>query len=205
MTRLLATLLATTLLAGTAQAAKDSIILGMPLEPPMLDPTAGAAAAIKEVTYANIFEGLTRITARGEVAPQLAKSWTISADGLTYSFALQTGVKFHDGAAFDCSVVKFTYERAVAADSTNSQKGFFEPIASTSCPDAATAVITLKRPTGLFLNNMGGGDAVMISPAWAAAVVCTATRLLPGCSGSNCAPPAPGPTLDCTITRTPVA
>ncbi len=168
MTRLLATLLATTLLAGTAQAAKDSIILGMPLEPPMLDPTAGAAAAIKEVTYANIFEGLTRITARGEVAPQLAKSWTISADGLTYSFALQTGVKFHDGAAFDCSVVKFTYERAVAADSTNAQKGFFEPIASTVCQDAATAVITLKRPTGLFLNNMGGGDAVMISPASAA-------------------------------------
>ncbi len=173
MNRFLATLLASTvagvtLLAGTAQAAKDSIILGMPLEPPMLDPTAGAAAAIKEVTYANIFQGLTRITDKGEVAPQLAKSWTISPDSLTYTFALQTGVKFHDGAPFDCSVVQFTYARAVAADSTNSQKGFFEPIASTACPDAATAVITLKRPTGSFLNNMGSGDAVMISPASAA-------------------------------------
>ena len=138
MNRILATLLATTVLASTAQAAKDSIILGMPLEPPMLDPTAGAAAAIKEVTYANIFQGLTRINDKGEVASQLAKSWTISADGLTYTFALQSGVKFHDGTPFDCAIVKFTYERAVAADSTNSQKGFFEPIASTACPDPLT-------------------------------------------------------------------
>ncbi len=173
MTRLQATLLATTLLApllpaAPALAAKDSITLGMPLEPPVLDPTAGAAAAIKEVTYANIYQGLTRIAPDGNVAPQLAKSWTITPDGLTYTFALQTGAKFHDGAPFDCSVVKFTYERAVAADSTNSQKGFFEPIASTACPNPATAVVTLKRPTGLFLNNMGSGDAVMISPASAA-------------------------------------
>ncbi len=164
MKRFLATLLATTLLTGAAHAAKDSIILGMPLEPPMLDPTAGAAAAIKEVTYANIFQGLTRINDKGEVASQLAKSWTISGDGLTYSFALQSGVKFHDGTQFDCAIVKFTYERAVAADSTNSQKGFFEPIASTGCPDPLTAVITLKRPTGGFLFNMGSGDAVMMAP-----------------------------------------
>jgi peptide/nickel transport system substrate-binding protein len=165
MNRFLATLLATTLLAGAAQAAKDSIVLGMPLEPPMLDPTAGAAAAIKEVTYQNIYQGLTRITAQGEVAPSLAKSWAISPDGLTYTFALQTGVKFHDGAPFDCSNVKFSYERASAPDSTNAQKGFFEPIASIACPDPATAVIVLRRPTGNFLFNMGMGDSVILSPA----------------------------------------
>jgi len=168
MKRLLAGLLAATALSGAAHAAKDSLVLGMPLEPPMLDPTAGAAAAIKEVTWSNIYQGLTRVTAQGEVAPQLAKSWTISPDGLTYTFALQTGVKFHDGSPFDCSVVKFSYERAVAPDSTNAQKGFFEPIVKTECTDAATAVVTLKRPTGLFLFNMGGGDAVMISPVSAA-------------------------------------
>ncbi len=60
-------------------------------------------------------------------------------------------MKFHDGTPFDCSIVKFSYERAVAADSTNAQKGIFEPIAKTECPDPATAVITLKRPTGGFL------------------------------------------------------
>ena len=47
------------LAAGGAQAAKDTLSLGMVLEPPILDPTGGAAAAIREVVYQNSFEGLT--------------------------------------------------------------------------------------------------------------------------------------------------
>jgi peptide/nickel transport system substrate-binding protein len=165
MTKLLAVALAGTLLIGAGVAqAKDTITVGMVLEPPGLDPTAGAASAIREVTYANIYEGLTRIDAKGEVQAGLAESWKISPDGLTYTFKLIHGVKFHDGTPFDCSIVQFSYGRAVAADSTNAQKQLFEPIASTDCPDASTAVIKLKRPTALFLFDMGWGDAVMLSP-----------------------------------------
>ena len=72
-----------------AMAARTDLVLGMPLEPPHLDPTAGAAAAIDEVLYANVFEGLTRIGARGEVLPALAESWTVSDDGKVYTFKLQ--------------------------------------------------------------------------------------------------------------------
>lgn len=156
------------LLPLAARAApKDSIVIGMTLEPPMLDPTAGAAAAIGEVTYRNIFEGLTALDSSMQVHPLLAKSWTISKDGLTYTFALQPGVSFSDGGRFDCSVVKFTYDRAMAPDSVNAHKGKFEPIASIACPSPLTAVITLKRPTGAFLVDMGTNDAVMVSPATA--------------------------------------
>ncbi|MBN9511611.1 MAG: ABC transporter substrate-binding protein [Alphaproteobacteria bacterium] len=168
MTRmLLAVALGATLLAGAAQA-KDTLTVGMVLEPPHLDPTAGAASAIREVTYGNIYEGLTRIDHRGEVRPALAESWSISPDGLTYKFRLIGGVKFHDGTPFDCSIVKFSYERAVAPDSVNAQKQLFEPIESTTCPDPLTAVVKLKRPTSLFLFDMAWGDAVMISPKSAA-------------------------------------
>ena len=48
------------LTAGAALAQQDTLTLGMVLEPPNLDPTGGAAAAIDEVVYANVFEGLTR-------------------------------------------------------------------------------------------------------------------------------------------------
>ena len=155
--------------AVAAQAeAKDTLTLGMVLEPPHLDPTAGAASAIREVTYANIYEGLTRIDRDGEVRPALAESWTITPDGLTYTFRLIGGVKFHDGTPFDCSIVKFSYGRAMAADSVNAQKQLFEPIADVACPDAHTAVVKLKRPTALFLFDMGWGDAVMVSPKSAA-------------------------------------
>jgi len=78
----------------------------------MLDPTGGAAAAIDEVVYANIFEGLTRFAADGSIVPGLAESWDISEDGLTYTFALRKGVKYHDGSAFDASDVVFSFTRA---------------------------------------------------------------------------------------------
>jgi peptide/nickel transport system substrate-binding protein len=147
-----------------AHAAKEEITLGMVLEPPHLDPTAGAAAAIDEVVYANVFEGLTRIDRDGAVQPALAREWTISDDGLTYTFKLQDGVAFHDGTGFDAADVAFSLERAMADDSTNSQKELFEPIEKVETPDSATVVITLEHPTGHFLFSLGWGDAVMVAP-----------------------------------------
>jgi len=148
--------------AGPAEAAKTTLTMGMTLEPPHLDPTAGAAAAIDEVVYANVFEGLTRIDRNGEVKPALAASWTVADDNVTYTFALREGVTFHDGTGFDCDDVKFSFDRARAEGSTNAQKRLFAPIASIACPNAATAVITLSRPTGSFLFDLGWGDAVIV-------------------------------------------
>ncbi len=149
---------------GTATAAQDSLTMGMVLEPPHLDPTAGAAAAIREIGYANIFEGLTRIDRSGTVQPALARSWTISDDGLTYTFELADGVTFHNGVPLEAEHVVFSFERAMAEDSVNAQKGLFEPIASVEATDGSTVVITLKRPTGHFLFNLGWGDMVVVEP-----------------------------------------
>ena len=66
---LLTTAAAVALISGPALAAQDAIRLGMVLEPPGLDPTANAAAAIDEITYANLFEGLTRFAPDGSIAP----------------------------------------------------------------------------------------------------------------------------------------
>ena len=153
------------LTSGTAaMAARTDLVLGMVLEPPHLDPTAGAAAAIREVVYANVFEGLTRIGSKGEVLPDLAESWTISDDGKVYTFKLRSGVKFHDGADFSADDVKFSLDRARAPDSTNAQKGLFEAIDTVEVVDPTTVKVTLKHPQGSFLYNMGWGDAVIVSP-----------------------------------------
>jgi peptide/nickel transport system substrate-binding protein len=163
---LAAALLALT--CGAAAQAKDTLTMGMVLEPPHLDPTAGAAAAIDEVVYANVFEGLTRIDAQGQVQPALAGSWTVSDDGLVYTFKLREGVTFHDGTTLDSADVKFSLDRATGPDSVNAQKGLFEPIEKVETPDPSTVVVTLKRPTGAFLFNLGWGDAVIVAPESAA-------------------------------------
>ncbi|MDD2869996.1 ABC transporter substrate-binding protein [Neomegalonema sp.] len=167
MQRIFASSLAGAILLASAGGAfaRDSLTAGEVLEPPGLDPTANAASAIRRVTYANLYEGLVRVAEDGSVQPGLAESWAWSPEDLAYTFKLREGVKFHDGAPFDCSVVKFSYERAVAPDSVNAQKGLFEPIESTECPDPLTAVVKLKRAAPNFLFGMGWGDAVMISPA----------------------------------------
>ncbi|NNF71852.1 MAG: ABC transporter substrate-binding protein [Rhodobacteraceae bacterium] len=152
------------LLAGSAFAQQTDITIGMQLEPPNLDPTGGAAAAIDEVVYANVFEGLTRYQADGSIAPALAASWEISDDGLTYTFTLQEGVMFHDGTAMTAEDVKFSLDRARAEDSTNAQKALFAGIADVEAVDDTTVRITLSSPNGGFLTNLAWGDAVIVAP-----------------------------------------
>lgn len=152
-------------LAGSqAFAARTDLVIGITLEPPHLDPTAGAAAAIDEVLYANVFEGLTRIGPNGEVLPDLAESWAISDDGKVYTFKLRTGVKFHDGSDFDAGDVKFSLDRARADNSVNAQKALFAAIDTVEVVDPATVKVTLKNPQGSFLYNLGWGDAVIVAP-----------------------------------------
>ena len=155
---------ATAMLMAGAAAAQDSVRIAIQLEPPNLDPTGGAAQAIDSVLYSNVFEGLTRFEADGSVVPGLAQSWEISDDGLTYTFRLREGVTFHDGTTMDAEDVKFSYDRAMAEDSINAQKGLFADIAEVTVIDPATVEVTLSRPNGSFLFNMAWGDAVIVAP-----------------------------------------
>ncbi|MCT7375273.1 ABC transporter substrate-binding protein [Chelativorans salis] len=149
---------------SAALCARTDLVVGVVLEPPHLDPTAGAAAAIDEIVYANVFEGLTRIGPNGEVEPALAESWEVSDDGLTYNFKLREGVTFHDGTTFEAEDVKFSLDRARAEDSTNAQKVLFSAIENVEAVDPTTVRVTLKHPQGAFPYNMGWGDAVIVAP-----------------------------------------
>jgi len=93
-----------------AQSRKDSLVIAMQLEPPGLDPTAGAASAIGEVTLYNIYETLTKINGDGKITPLLAESWEVSPDLKTYTFRLRKGVKFQNGEPFNAQSVKFSFD-----------------------------------------------------------------------------------------------
>ncbi len=166
--RLKLTVAVLALTAGAALAAQDTITIGMVLEPQNLDPTEGAAAATDEVVYANVFEGLTRFGPDGSVRPGLAESWTVSEDGLVYTFRLRDGVTFHDGTSFDAEDVKFSLDRARAEDSKNAQKALFSNISDVTVVDPLTVAVTLSDPDGAFPFNMAWGDAVILAPETAA-------------------------------------
>lgn len=153
------------LLAGAAQAApRTDIVVGMQLEPPILDPTANAAAAIDEVVYANVFEGLTRVGPDGSILPGLAETWTVAPDGLSWEFTLRQGVTFHDGTPFTAEDVVFSFDRAMAEGSINAQKQLFDGIDEVTALDAHSVEITLTAPKGSLLDALAWGDAVIVSP-----------------------------------------
>jgi len=155
-------------LAPAQAAPRTDIKLGMAIEPAGLDPTIAAPVAIGQVTWQNVFEGLVAIDESGKIVPQLAKSWEISPDGLTYTFKLQSGVTFHDGEVFDSAAAKFALDRARGTDSVNPQKRFFATVASIETPDPQTLVLHLSSPTGSLLYWLGWPSSVMVGPKSAA-------------------------------------
>ena len=108
------------LMASAAAAAE--LVVGMQQEPTSLDPTADATASIDSMMTQNVFESLTTVAENGEVQPNLATSWDVSEDGLTYTFHLAEGVMFHDGSALDADDVVFSFDRAMGEESVNPSK-----------------------------------------------------------------------------------
>ena len=142
--------------------ARDDVVIGLALEPDHLDPTAGAAGAIDEITYHNIFEGLTRINHKARVVPMLATKWQISSNATIYDFTLKQNVKFHNNEVFNADDVLFSLNRARADDSINAQKILFDNIKSIDKISEFQVRITLKNPDSDFAYKMAWGDAAMI-------------------------------------------
>ncbi|MGA2042729.1 MAG: ABC transporter substrate-binding protein [Roseiarcus sp.] len=154
---------------GALAAPKDTVTIGMVLEPPGLDPTTGAAAAIGEITHYNIFEGLTKINGDFTVTPLLAESWTLSPDLKTLTFKLRKDVLFQDGSPFTSKDVKFSFERAASKDSTNKEKAFFASIESIDASDPASVSLKFKQPSFDALYHLGMNTAVIVDEKSAAA------------------------------------
>ncbi len=147
--------------AGAAQA--DELIVGLQQEPTSLDPTGDATASIDGMLTQNVFESLTIVAENGEVQPNLATSWEVSDDGLTYTFHLAEGVKYHDGTDFDADDVIFAFNRAMVEGSVNPSKDIFKPIESVTAIDPMTVQIKLTGKDAFFLFNMGQGDSAIVA------------------------------------------
>ncbi len=85
-------------------------IEGVPGEPAFVNPLlCGYNEVDADLVYL-LFSSLTKINERGEVIPDLAKEWDVSADGLTYTFHLRRDVRWHDGERFTADDVLFTIQ-----------------------------------------------------------------------------------------------
>ena len=117
----------------------------------------------------SIFDGLMDYKpGTTELEPDLAESYTVSDDGLTYTFKLRDGVKFHNGRVMTSADVKYSFERAVNPATQSPGGGYFGMIAGyddaaagktadlsgVETPDDNTVIFHLTRPDATFLHLM---------------------------------------------------
>jgi peptide/nickel transport system substrate-binding protein len=120
--------------------------------PDRIDPAVGNDFA-SSTSLANLYDTLVFPNAEGGVDPWLATSWDISADGMTYTFHLRSGVKFHDGSLLKASDVVYSYDRI---KTIGEGYGYLVTagVTSVTAPDDSTIVITLEKPSALFLPSL---------------------------------------------------
>ncbi|MTD59410.1 ABC transporter substrate-binding protein [Amycolatopsis sp. RM579] len=141
-----------------------TLSVGFAAEPQNFDFTRTDGAAIPQALLYNVYEGLVKADANGQIVPLLAKSWTISPDRTTYDFLLQPGVTFSNGAPFTASDVKFSIERVKTAW-TISLKSKMDVVDRVDVVDPLHARVVLKKPSNGWLFDMTGRVGAMFSPA----------------------------------------
>jgi peptide/nickel transport system substrate-binding protein len=87
-----------------------------------LDPHV-TSQSVSHFIMMNIFDPLVYLRADGEFAPGLADSWSVSGDGLVWTFKLKRGVTFHDGTPLNADAVKFSFDRMVDPETKSRQAG----------------------------------------------------------------------------------
>jgi peptide/nickel transport system substrate-binding protein len=100
------------------------------------------------------------------IVPALATEWTVSEDGLVYTFTLREGVTFHDGSTFDSADVEATFNRILDPPDNLSISGIKEQLSmvtSVTAPDDMTVEFTLANPTPFFLEVLAGDGMIIYS------------------------------------------
>lgn len=112
-----------------------------------------------------IFDNLVYLDPTGAITPWLAREWSVSPDGLTYTFRLRDGVTFSDGARFDAEAVRLNLEH-MRDPRTKSPlaAAYIAPYASGRAVDPMTFEATLSQPYAPFLNVLAQSWLALISP-----------------------------------------
>ncbi|MGE4274013.1 MAG: ABC transporter substrate-binding protein [Desulfitobacterium sp.] len=148
--------------------AKETLIYAQGAEPRGLDPALVDDGESAKVMI-NIYEGLLKYADDStKVEPSLAKSWEVSPDGLSYTFKLQEGVKFHDGTDFNAEAVKINIDRQIPPQATPDMaygSFVYGSVKDVEVVDTNTVKINLTAPSTPFLNNLAMVMAApMVSP-----------------------------------------
>lgn len=149
-----------------AATPPDTLVIGKAADPQTLDPAVTIDNNDWTVTYP-AYQKLMRYKQEGgkgstQVEGELAESWKVSDDNLTWTFKLRPGQKFADGTAVDAEAVKFSFERLMRMKQGPSEA--FPADMEVTADDAATVTFRLKSPFAPFLYTLANNGAGIVNP-----------------------------------------
>ncbi len=144
-------------------AGADTITIALESDPPRLDPHLSSAAVDRQV-FQSLFDSLVDLDQNLNIVPKLAEKWTISPDGLVYTFNLRKGVKFHDGTDFDAQAVKVNFDRMMDEKTASARRSEISSVDKVEVVDPQTVKITLKKAFSPFLATLTDRAGMMLSP-----------------------------------------
>jgi peptide/nickel transport system substrate-binding protein len=137
-------------------AASDTLNLNIGGEPTILNPILATDAPSSEINGL-VFSGLFRINTDMSIVPDLVATYSISTDGLTYTFKLRDNVKWHDGQPFTADDVKFTFDKILDPKTNTVRRSNYilngKSIQFTVV-DTHTITATLPESNAPFLSNL---------------------------------------------------
>ncbi len=137
--------------SDTGPKKGGTLVVGMSGDPQTFNPVARVDDYFWGVAQ-NVYSRLIKLNNNQSITSDLAKSWDVSADGLTITFKLHENVKWHDGTPFTSKDVKFTFDTAF--EKTSFVTSMISSLKEISCPDDNTVVMTLKNPDATFLGYL---------------------------------------------------
>jgi peptide/nickel transport system substrate-binding protein len=144
---------------------ENSIVYGLTLAPSGIDPHLNASAELG-IPLSSVYDTLVfQDPDSGEFVPGLAEDWTISDDGLTYTFSLRDDVTFHDGTSFDADAVIANIDYTLDPENHSFKAALMlGPLAGVEVLDDYTIVIRLEEPYAPLLDALSQVYLGMASP-----------------------------------------
>ena len=136
-----------------AEEDSSKITVGIPQDIDSLDPHIAEGAGTREVLF-NVFEGLVKPDENGNLNPAVASEYTISDDGLMYTFTLRDGIKFHNGNPVTVEDIKYSIDRCAGAGEDEALVSAFSNVESTNIIDDTHVEINLKEADTDFLSYL---------------------------------------------------
>jgi peptide/nickel transport system substrate-binding protein len=154
--------------SGAVSGPRDRLIFAAAADATTLDPHNTTDTESDQVIMM-VYEPLIAFDDAMTIRPRLAERWSVADDGVTWTFHLRSGVRFHDGTPFDAEAVRLNFVRVLDPVANHKRQSLFSMIDRVEVVDPLTVRFVTRFPFGAFEPTLAHVSSAIVSPAVAAA------------------------------------